>query len=275
MEQKRFPELEPYIKIVLEKIEKDGGYNEFSKITLGLENLINSLKKIDDKEILPLIIEGLAFFEKYEKEKDFFNEKKELLEETIKIGKTIQNDLKKEVGKFVMKGEKNSSKILQAFSYAIFEKVSQIKPQEKKDIKKDSEEYDKHFYQRKVEKRDKKTYKIKVIKKEKRSGAKKLLFYLLIFSIILLVLNFALIRKGEKVKEVLQVSDFEELPEGTKFYSESHRLENLDEKRKKNLTREVVVKAEEKGYLLVNFKTEEGKIKAKWIKGERIYFYGD
>lgn len=291
----RFEVLKDYVEMVKNRITKNEDFGfKFSK------DVVNSIKdRIEGKNkelIWDYILEGLSLIEKIKNEKEFYENNKEMALETLKIGQQLQSDIKKEIGNFVIQGKNNIVKELQDFNYKLFEEIGFLRNFEEKEkieeieisltpnqLKKQKEEEKKE-----IKKRERLIRKamadsdIKRVKKEKRKIGKEILFIVLFFVIIGALYTFLTIKKTKPVEYDFKISDFQELPQESKIERGNYNLkitipeyfwEDLNKKKKMEIVNIVAGKADEKGYLMLEFFSNKGEKLAKWIKNERTYIF--
>ncbi len=291
----RFEVLKDYIEIVKNKIIKNEDFGfKFSK------EVLNSVKeRIEGKneEVLwDYLIEGISIIEKIKDEKEFYGNNKEMALESLKIGQQIQSDIKKEIGNFVVQGKNNIAKELQDFNYKLFEEIGFLRNFEKKGKieeieisltptelkKKKEEELAEIKKKKKILEEATAGLKIKRVEKGKRKIGKEILFIALFFVIVGALYTFLTIKKTKPVEYDFKISDFPELPQESIIERGNYNLkitipeyfwEDLNKKKKMEVVNIVAGKAEEKGYLMLEFFSNKGEKLARWIKNERTYIF--
>lgn len=286
--------LKPHFEIIKEKILKDEGIS--FKFSSEISNFLKEFARGNNKEnIWGKIMEGLAIIEKIKASIDLYPKNKELALEDLKIGQEIQSAIKKEIGNFILKGRKAMAREIQEFNYKLFEEIGPLRAFEGKEK---IEEVEISLNSFKTSKREEERKKMlegaallkdaisdlkirKVEKKEKRIG-KKLLIILGVLVLLAGLFSIFSTKKTKPVEYSFKISEFPEIPSDSVIERGNFDLKitlsedfwnGLNKKKKMEIVNLISAKAEEKGYLMVNFYFKDGTRIAKWIKGERTYIY--
>lgn len=293
-EFKKYPSLEPYILKIKEKIEKE----EELCCNLSKETLISlksCIEKNEGDRIYFHFIQGLALIEKIKDNIEFYPRNKEIAIEDLKMGQEIQSLIKKEMGSFILKGKGNFAKEIQEFNYKLFEEIGPLRVFEEKEKieeieislkpekQKISEEERKKMLERaSIVKNAVKELTIKKVEKKENKIGKKILYIGLILVVLGGIFTILNTRKGKAAEYKFNISDFPELPNTSNIEKGNFDLKitvseefwnNLEKKKKMEIVNVVSGKAQDKGYLIVNFFSDKGEHLAKWIKNERTYIY--
>jgi len=291
----RFEVLKDYVENLKDKIIKNEEIGfKFSK------DVMNSIKeRIEGKNeevIWDYLMEGISIIEKIKDEKEFYEKNKEMACESLKIGQKIQSDIKKEMGKFIIQGKNNIAKEIQDFNYKLFEEIGFLRNFEEKEkieeieISLTSSELKKKREEELAEIKKKENIikeataglKIKRVEKEKTNIGKKILYISFFIVLIAGLYTFLSIKKAKPVEYNFKISDFPELPKESLIERGNYNLkikvpevfwEGLSKKKKMEVVNIVAGKADEKGYLMVEFFLNNGDKVARWIKNERTYIY--
>lgn len=285
-----YEELKPFFEEIKKKIER----NEIEEFKLSRE-IINFLKeRIEEKNnesIWQYIIEGLAFLEKIKKEEKIYENDKNLALNDLRIGKEIQQNIKREMGNLIVKGFGKIAKEVQEFNYKLFEGMGFLRKYEDKieeiEIRLEKEKE----REKELEKERKKIYaikdaiskvKIKKVEKRKKKLSGKFFVFIILVFLILAGVHFLTLKKSPPIKFEFKISDFPQIPEDSEIKRGSYNLDikipkewwdKLPKTEKRKIISEISGKMEEKGYLMLNIYSKDGKKLARWIKGERILIF--
>ncbi|MEJ5167214.1 MAG: hypothetical protein WHV67_09335, partial [Thermoanaerobaculia bacterium] len=123
---------------------------------------------------------------------------------------------------------------------------------------------------------------IKKVEKKGKGIGKKLLIILGVLALFSGLFTIFSIKKAKPVEYSFKASDFPEIPSDSivergnfdlKITLSEDFWNGLNKKKKMEIINLLSARAEEKGYLMVNFYFKDGTKIAKWVKGERTYIY--
>lgn len=290
-----FGTLKPYFEIVKQKILK--GEELPFKFSSEISNSLKEFARGNNKEnIWGKIMEGLAIIEKIKASIDLYPKNKELALEDLKIGQEIQSAIKKEIGNFVLKGKGNLAKEIQEFNYKLFEEIVSLRVFEERgrieeveiSFKSEMEKDEKERERKKTMEEDVFMNKnvgritIKRVEKKEKGIGKKLLIILGVLVLIAGLFSIFSTKKTKAVEYSFKTSEFPEIPLDSVIERGDFDLKitfsedfwnGLNKKKKMEIVNLISSRAEEKGYLMVNFYFKDGTKIAKWVKGERTYIY--
>lgn len=286
MEIIRFESLKPYIEEIIEKIIKNEeiDYKFSSEI---LNSVKERIEKKNEEKIWQYLIEGVALIQKINQEKKIFQESKDSALKSLKIGQEIQSDIKKEIGNLIMQGKKKMANEIQEFNYKLFETLGSLRVFEEKEKIEEvevsfpkKEEIKSKPLKNKEEKSRHITIK-RIEKKEKNIG-RKIIYIAGIIALIAFVSFFLFIKKGKSVEYTFDISEFTELPDKSTVERGNYDLkitvpeefwDSMNKKKKMEVINKVASKIDEKGYLMLEFYSNNGEKLGKWIKNEKTYIY--
>lgn len=283
--QERFELLKESIEKITEKIIKNEeiDYKFSSEI---LNSVKERIQKKNEEKIWQYLIEGVALIQKINQEKKIFQENKDLALKSLKIGQEIQSDIKKEIGNLVLKGKKKMANEIQEFNYKLFETLCSLRVFEEKEK---IEEIEISFPKEEIKSKPLKNKEeearhitIKRIEKKEKNIGRKIIYIAGIIALIALVSSFLFIKKGKSVEYTFDISEFPELPDKSTVERGNYNLkitvpeefwDSMNKKKKMEIINKIAAKAEEKGYLMLEFYSNSGEKLGKWIKNEKTYIY--